>query len=119
MNTGIKKAGELTTRYWNNIFFPNFKLTVFRNTHETFEKTKKLMFKTTCDVGKTDIKSYVKALYGVHVNKVNTINVQGRLKGSVKGIGKKAKRQGTFKTSDYKKAIITISEPTQIQPLKR
>ncbi|KAF2076777.1 hypothetical protein CYY_001904 [Polysphondylium violaceum] len=113
------KVIQASSKYWNNIFFPNIKLTVFRNTHETFEKTNKLMFKTNCNVGKIDIKNYVKALYDVDVSKVNTINVQGRIKTPHSGIGSRMKRfRNKFKATDYKKAIITVDDKF-VETLKR
>ncbi|KAN0035194.1 hypothetical protein ACTA71_004455 [Dictyostelium dimigraforme] len=109
----------LGTRLMNSVFFPNIKLQVIRNTAKTFEKDNKLMFKTDCSVGKTDIKTYVKALYDVNVDKVNTINVQGRIKSCVQGLGKKRSKLNTkYKTTDYKKAIITV-DPSLRAPLSR
>ncbi|KAK5577468.1 hypothetical protein RB653_002409 [Dictyostelium firmibasis] len=115
----ILNKPALGTRLMNSVFFPNIKLQVIRNTGKTFEKNNKLMFKTDCSVGKTDIKTYVKALYDVNVDKVNTINVQGRIKSCIKGFGKKGTRLNVkYKTTDYKKAIITV-DPSLKAPLSR
>ncbi|EGC39860.1 hypothetical protein DICPUDRAFT_74560 [Dictyostelium purpureum] len=106
----------LGTRLMNHVFFPNLKLQVIRNTQKSFPTDGKLMFKTNCDVGKVDIKTYVKALYGTPVDKVNTINVQGRIKQAIKGFGRKASRINyKYKTTDYKKAIITVDESLKSQ----
>ena len=60
----------------------------------------KYTFKVAKDANKTEIKKAVEQLFGVKVAKVNTLNVDGR-----------AKRVGRFagKTSDWKKAIITLT----------
>eukprot|EP01132_Coremiostelium_polycephalum_P003200 gene3200-4007_t len=92
------------TKYWNNIFFPNTQLAVIRNSHQSFEKDRKLVFRSACNVGKIDVKNYIKAVYDVDVAKVNTLNVQGRVKTPIRGLGKKAKRTGQqYKLPDWKK----------------
>ncbi|KAM9966574.1 hypothetical protein ACTFIR_006794 [Dictyostelium discoideum] len=105
----------LGTRLMNSVFFPNIKLQVIRNSGKTFENTNKVMFKTDCSVGKTDIKTYMKALYDVNVDKVNTINVQGRIKSKTKGLQKRSKLSSQYKTPDYKKAIITVDPSLRAQ----
>ncbi|EGG21539.1 hypothetical protein DFA_01425 [Cavenderia fasciculata] len=105
-----KQTAQKATKYWNNIFFPNMQMTVIRKSFEQFPQTRKLEFRTSCDVGKLDIKGYMKSVYNVDVPKVNTLNVQGRVK-----------RQGTkraFRQKDWKKAIITV-DPSDVQSLKR
>ncbi|GAM25051.1 hypothetical protein SAMD00019534_082260 [Acytostelium subglobosum LB1] len=106
----IKSTVKTASKYWNNVFFPNMKLVVTRNSHETFPQTRKLMFKTECNVGKIDVRNYMKAVYDVEVPKLNTINVQGRIK---RGATKNA-----YKQKDYKKVIITV-DPKYVEPLKR
>ncbi|KAN0015384.1 hypothetical protein ACTFIV_002510 [Dictyostelium citrinum] len=98
----------LGTRLMNSVFFPNIKLQIIKNSSKTFQKDNKLSFKTDCSVGKTDIKTYIKALYDVNVDKVNTINVQGRIKSCFKGFIKPVRLNSKYKTTDYKKAIITV-----------
>jgi len=58
-------------------------------------------FKVAKDANKSEIKKAVEQLFGVEVAKVNTMNCNGR-----------SKRVGRFagKTSDWKKAIITLTE---------
>ena len=60
----------------------------------------KYTFKVAADANKTEIKKAVEKLFDVKVAKVNTLNVNG-----------KAKRVGRYagKTSDWKKAIITLT----------
>ena len=60
----------------------------------------KYTFKVATDANKTEIKKAVEKLFDVKVAKVNTLNVNG-----------KAKRVGRYagKTSDWKKAIITLT----------
>ena len=61
----------------------------------------KYTFKVAKDANKSEIKKAVEQLFGVEVAKVNTLNVNG-----------KAKRVGRYagKTSDWKKAIVTLTE---------
>ena len=56
------------------------------------------------DANKSEIKKAVEQLFGVEVAKVNTMNCNGR-----------SKRVGRFagKTSDWKKAIITLTEDSK------
>jgi large subunit ribosomal protein L23 len=61
----------------------------------------KYTFKVATDANKTEIKKAVEQLFNVKVAKVNTLNCNG-----------KTKRVGRYvgKTSDWKKAIITLTE---------
>ncbi len=60
----------------------------------------KYTFKVATDANKTEIKKAVEQLFDVKVAKVNTLNVNG-----------KAKRVGRYagKTSDWKKAVVTLT----------
>ena len=64
----------------------------------------KYTFKVAKDANKSEIKKAVEQLFGVEVAKVNTMNGNGR-----------SKRVGRFagKTSDWKKAIITLTEDSK------
>lgn len=64
----------------------------------------KYTFKVATDANKSEIKKAVEALFDVKVAKVNTLNCTG-----------KEKRMGRFvgKTSDWKKAIITLTEDSK------
>ncbi|MBO5320090.1 MAG: 50S ribosomal protein L23 [Ruminococcus sp.] len=64
----------------------------------------KYTFKVATDANKSEIKKAVEALFDVKVAKVNTLNCNG-----------KEKRMGRFvgKTSDWKKAIITLTEDSK------
>ena len=64
----------------------------------------KYTFKVATDANKTEIKSAIEKLFGVKVAKVNTMNCSGR-----------TKRMGRFvgKTSDWKKAIVTLTEDSK------
>ena len=61
----------------------------------------KYTFKVATDANKTEIKKAVEQLFNVKVAKVNTLNCNG-----------KTKRVGRYvgKTSDWKKAIVTLTE---------
>ena len=62
------------------------------------------MSSRTASTNKIEIKKAVEALFGVEVAKVNTLNVNG-----------KAKRVGRFegRTSDWKKAVVTLTEDSK------
>lgn len=64
----------------------------------------KYTFKVDTDANKTEIKKAVEVLFGVKVAKVNTLNCNG-----------KEKRVGRFvgKTSDWKKAVVTLTEDSK------
>lgn len=64
----------------------------------------KYTFKVAKNANKIEIKKAVEALFGVEVAKVNTLNVNG-----------KAKRVGRFegRTSDWKKAVVTLTEDSK------
>lgn len=64
----------------------------------------KYTFKIAKNANKIEIKKAVEALFGVEVAKVNTLNVNG-----------KAKRVGRFegRTSDWKKAVVTLTEDSK------
>ena len=62
---------------------------------------KKYVFQVAVDANKTEIKAAVELAFGVKVEKVNTIRMQG-----------KVKRTGAYpagKRAAYKKAIITLT----------
>ncbi|MCR4861065.1 MAG: 50S ribosomal protein L23 [Ruminococcus sp.] len=61
----------------------------------------KYTFKVATDANKTEIKKAVEQLFNVKVAKVNTLNCNGRTKRVGRYVGK---------TSDWKKAIVTLTE---------
>ncbi len=65
----------------------------------------KYVFKVTTDANKIEIKNSVESNFKVNVEAVRTINVNG-----------KKKRMGKFvgRTSDWKKAIVTLKEGQKI-----
>lgn len=65
---------------------------------------KRYTFKVAKDANKVEIKKAVEELFGVKVKQVNTSNVNGKLK-------RQGKTQGY--TSDWKKAIVTLTEDSK------
>jgi len=65
---------------------------------------KKYTFKVASDAEKIQIAKAVEALFGVKVAKVNTVKVHGRAKRMGLKIGY---------TSDWKKAIVTLTEDSK------
>lgn len=66
--------------------------------------TKKYTFKVATSANKTQIKDAVEQIFGVKVAKVNTINVEGKVKRMGKNEGKRP---------DYKKAIVQLTEDSK------
>jgi len=67
-------------------------------------QTGKYTFKVAKDANKSEIKKAVEQLFGVEVAKVNTMNCLGRTKRVGRYVGK---------TSDWKTAIITLTEDSK------
>ena len=67
-------------------------------------QTGKYTFKVAKDANKSEIKKALEQLFGVEVAKVNTMNCLGRTKRVGRYVGK---------TSDWKKAIITLTEDSK------
>ena len=67
-------------------------------------QAKKYTFKVAKSATKTQIKTAVEDIFGVKVAKVNTVNVDG-----------KKKRMGRSEgyTSDYKKAVVFLTEDSK------
>ena len=65
---------------------------------------KKYTFKVAPDANKTQIKEAVEEIFGVDVEKVNVINVKGKLKRMRRYVGRTAKS---------KKAIVTLTESSK------
>ncbi len=60
----------------------------------------KFVFKISPDANKTDVKRAVEAIFGVTVTKVNTLNVEGKVKRF---------RGNPGQRKDYRKAIVTLA----------
>lgn len=65
---------------------------------------KKYTFKVAANATKTQIKVAVEDIFGVKVAKVNTVNVNGK---------KKRMGRNEGMTSDYKKAIVTLTNDSK------
>ncbi len=65
---------------------------------------KKYTFRVNKKTNKTEVKKAIEKIFGVEVEKVNIMNVRG-----------KKKRQGVAvgKTSDWKKAIVKLTESSK------
>ncbi|MEG1930153.1 MAG: 50S ribosomal protein L23 [Anaerovorax sp.] len=65
---------------------------------------KKYTFKVATDANKTEVKLALEEIFGVEVEKVNIMNVQGKLKRMGKNIGR---------TAATKKAIVTLTDKSK------
>ncbi|MFB8829953.1 50S ribosomal protein L23 [Azotobacter sp. CWF10] len=63
------------------------------------ESKKQFVFKVATDATKLEIKKAVEALFEVKVARVTTLNVQGKTKRTVRGLGKR---------NDWKKAYVAL-----------
>ncbi|MEK6544943.1 MAG: 50S ribosomal protein L23 [Nitrospinota bacterium] len=69
------------------------------------EKYNKIIFEVDVRANKSDIKKAIERLFNVAVVKVNTTNINGKVKRFGRGFGKR---------SDRKKAIITLKKGDKI-----
>jgi LSU ribosomal protein L23P len=67
-------------------------------------QVKKYTFKVATDANKTEVKKAVEEIFGVQVEKVNIMNVQGKVKRMGKYVGR---------TAATKKAIVTLTEKSK------
>ncbi len=68
----------------------------------------KVVFNVRLDANKADVKAAVEALFGVKVEKVNTVLTKGKVKRFRGVVGKK---------SDVKKAIVTLAKGQTIDAM--
>ncbi|CAL1399857.1 unnamed protein product [Linum trigynum] len=74
---------------------------------KTYENINEIALKTVPSASKIEIKRVLESLYGFDVDKVRTLNMEG----------KKKKRGGIlFAKPDYKKAYVTLKTPLSISP---
>ena len=67
-------------------------------------QAKKYTFKVATDANKTQVKLAVEEIFGVEVEKVNIMNVNGKLKRMGRNVGR---------TAASKKAIVTLTEKSK------
>lgn len=65
---------------------------------------KKYTFKVAKDANKTEVKMALEEIFGVDIEKVNIMNVNGKIKRQGRNVGR---------TPAYKKAIVTLSEKSK------
>lgn len=70
------------------------------------EEENKFLFRVAADSDKSDIRSAVEQLFGVHVEKVNTMNRKGKRK--------RSRTVGYGKTAAWKRAVVTLREGENI-----
>src|SRR3989338_7126901 len=71
-------------------------------------------FETPLDMNKIDIKNYLTNIYGIKVDKVNTLIQAGRFKRSP--FPRAWQKNACYKRRDYKKAYVTFSDPSPTLP---
>ena len=72
----------------------------------TAQADKKYTFKVAPTANKTQVKAAIEEIFGVKVEKVNTVNVLGKTKRMGRTIGKRP---------DYKKAIVKLAAGESIE----
>lgn len=92
---------------WKRVpaFLPNLTLKLLplseaqRSAYEATGFVKDLVFKTTPQATKFDIKKTLEQVYGLRVARVDTVNYQGK---------KKRSKDALYRRADYKKAYVTL-----------
>ena len=79
---------------------------ITEQTAQLGEKLKQVVFKVDLSANKRDIKKAVEELFKVKVTNVTTAVVKGK---------KNIKRFGIYKKSNYRKALVALSEDSDIQ----
>jgi large subunit ribosomal protein L23 len=67
-------------------------------------QNKKYTFKVAKDANKTQVKLALEEIFGVEIEKVNIMNVKGKMKRMGRSMGK---------TADTKKAIVTLTKKSK------
>ena len=67
-------------------------------------QNKKYTFKVAKDANKTQVKLALEEIFGVEIEKVNIMNVKGKIKRMGRNVGK---------TADTKKAIVTLTKKSK------
>ncbi|MBE6033208.1 50S ribosomal protein L23 [Aminipila sp.] len=67
-------------------------------------QVKKYTFKVATDANKTEVKLAIEEIFGVEVEKVNIMNVQGKVKRMGRNVGR---------TAASKKAIVTLTDSSK------
>lgn len=69
------------------------------------DQNNQYVFKVASDATKPEIKAAVEALFEVSVTKVNVVNIKGKTKRTVRGMGKR---------NDTRKAYVTLTDGQEI-----
>ena len=67
-------------------------------------QNKKYTFKVAKDANKTQVKLALEEIFGVEIEKVNIMNVKGKMKRMGRNVGR---------TADTKKAIVTLTKKSK------
>ncbi|KAM7254772.1 hypothetical protein ACFE04_020013 [Oxalis oulophora] len=95
----------MTSRFKRVIHFANLPIKLLMPT--TFTDIREIALKTIPSASKIEIKRVLESLYGFEVDKVRTLNMEG----------KKKKRGGFLAAKpDYKKAYVTLKNSLSISP---
>lgn len=98
--SSTKSGGAVEARLYDVIVRP---LVTEKSTRGAEQN--KVVFEISREANKTDVKAAVEAIFGVKVTKVNTLNVEGKVK---RFRGRVGQRQ------DYRKAVVTLAEGQHI-----
>eukprot|EP00798_Chlamydomonas_sp_ICE-L_P003019 gene3019-13042_t len=101
------------------IYFPDISLEMMKldeatvNEIKTTGWTREVAFKTTPNVTKLEIKAFLESVYGMQVEKVNTINYLGK-KYTTYG-RQKIPKMYSWRDADWKKAYVIFSRPKGLE----
>jgi len=108
------------------IYFPNVRLQMMKLSDEQLRQvretgwTREVAFKTAPGVTKLEIKGVLEAMYGMHVERVHTINYLGRKHVTLEGTkGSKQPRRKVWRGDDWKKAYVLFHPPPGVQQLQQ
>ncbi|GJP47361.1 hypothetical protein CLOM_g6561 [Closterium sp. NIES-68] len=85
------------------VHFANIPLRIVRP--ESLENIKEVVFRTVPSVNKVEIRRYLESLYGLEVDRVHTMNYEGK---------KKRSRFGFYRRPDWKKVVVELKNPVTL-----
>ena len=101
-STSVQSAAGPDWQWGVRMWMPNIPIYLKTNYKR---HSKQLVMATRPNVTKFEIKQYLQKLYGLDVKKVNTANVEGKIRPN-------RKKRGVFikKTADYKKVYVSLAQ---------
>jgi ribosomal protein L23 len=99
------------------IYFPDVTLQMMKPSEAALSEikatgwTREVAFKTTPNVTKPEIKALLESMYGMQVERVNTINYLGKKHVTFPKASSKFPKRHLWREDDYKKAYVIFKQP--------